>query len=174
MKKLILSLIICFSLIGSSFAQYSSQVEAYIGEIKLFAGNFPPTGWAFCNGQILNISSNTALFSILGTTYGGNGVSTFGLPDLRGRVPIHYGNSIPADGSPTIQLGEMYGFCNPKLNSSNLPFVQVPSSKFKTDSTGVSVVTLSPNVNINPYNQYQPSLGLNYIICLYGIYPSRQ
>jgi microcystin-dependent protein len=77
--------------------------EPYIGEIMLFAGNFPPKGWAFCNGQILSIAQNSALFSILGTTYGGNGTTTFALPDLRSRVPVGIGQS---PGLDNVELGE--------------------------------------------------------------------
>jgi len=77
--------------------------EPYIGEIMLFAGNFPPKGWAFCNGQILSIAQNSALFSILGTTYGGNGTTTFALPDLRSRVPVGIGQS---PGLDNVEVGE--------------------------------------------------------------------
>ena len=101
MKKLLLFGLLSFGIFASSFAQ-----DAYIGEIRMFAGNFAPNGWAFCNGQILAISQNTALFSLLGTTYGGNGVSTFALPDLRSRVPIHFGQG---PNLSYVSLGEMGG-----------------------------------------------------------------
>ncbi len=81
-------------------------IDPFIGEITMFAGNFAPAGWAFCNGQILSIASNPALFSILGTTYGGDGVSTFALPDLRGRVPMHHGTG---PGLTTRSLGQNVG-----------------------------------------------------------------
>jgi microcystin-dependent protein len=92
--------------------------EPFLGSIVLFAGNFPPRGWAFCNGQILSISQNTALFSILGTTYGGNGVTTFALPDLRGRAPIHFGQG---PGLTNYVLGENGGVEDVTLVETQLP-----------------------------------------------------
>ena len=94
------------------------MMEPFIGEIMLFAGNFAPRGWAFCNGQILNISQNSALFSIIGTTYGGNGVQTFALPNLQGRTPIHFGQG---HGLKPVDLGETLGFDTVTLNQANLP-----------------------------------------------------
>lgn len=94
--------------------------EPYIGQIVLFAGNFAPRGWAFCDGQILSIAQNTALFSILGTTYGGNGQTTFGLPDLRGRVPLHVGNGQGPGLSPYV-LGQQSGTENVTLNVQQMP-----------------------------------------------------
>ena len=93
-------------------------MEDYIGIIKLFAGNFAPRAWAFCDGQLLSINQNTALFSILGTTYGGDGRTTFGLPDLRGRVPMHAGSG---PGLSPRRLGEKGGAENTTLTASNLP-----------------------------------------------------
>ena len=92
--------------------------EPYIAGIVLFAGNFAPRGWAFCNGQILSIAQNTALFSLLGTTYGGNGQTTFALPDLRGRVPIQPGQG---PGLPLYDLGEAGGAPTTTLVANNLP-----------------------------------------------------
>src|SRR5262245_42833413 len=93
-------------------------MDSFIGSIILFAGNFAPRGWAFCQGQILSIAQNTALFSILGTTYGGNGQTTFALPDLRGRVPIGTGQG---PGLSNIDLGEQSGSENVTLLASNMP-----------------------------------------------------
>ena len=93
-------------------------MEGTIGEIRMFAGNFAPRSWAFCNSQILSIAQNTALFSILGTTYGGNGQTTFGLPDLRGRVPIGTGQG---PGLPNVSLGEMSGTPTTTLLATNMP-----------------------------------------------------
>src|SRR4051794_30340022 len=90
----------------------------FIGQISLFGGNFAPRGWAFCNGQLLAVSQNTALFSILGTTYGGNGQTTFALPDLRGRVPVHFGQG---PGLSPYQLGEVGGTETTTLNVNQLP-----------------------------------------------------
>lgn len=92
----------------------------FIAEIKMFAGNFAPRSYAFCNGQILSIAQNTALFSLVGTTYGGNGQTTFALPDLRGRCPIHSGNS-QGPGLPGVQLGEMAGTPSVTLLTTNMP-----------------------------------------------------
>ena len=132
MKKLILITVLFVSMSFSGNAQ-----DAMIGEVKLFAGNFAPRGWALCEGQLLSISSNSALFSILGTTYGGDGRTTFALPDLRGRTPIAPGTG---PGLPTSRLGDRRG------NTSV--------------SKGEDAKTL-------------PTLSLNYIIALQGVYPSR-
>jgi microcystin-dependent protein len=94
------------------------MAEPFLGEIKMFAGNFAPSGYAMCNGQILPITQNTALFSILGTTYGGNGTTTFALPDLRGRVPIHVGQG--AGTSPYV-LGEQTGVESVVLSTAQMP-----------------------------------------------------
>lgn len=176
----------------------------YIGAIVLFAGNFAPRGWALCQGQILAISTNTALFSILGTTYGGNGTSTFGLPDLRGRVPVGQGQG---PGLSPYFLGEQTGVEQVTLLSTQMPthnhLVNVgtaqattpgPTGMFLTPANanyqgdGVTVNTYGPtsaaNVTLNPLSisnaggnqphvNVQPSLCLNYIIALEGIFPSR-
>jgi microcystin-dependent protein len=141
MKKTILITLFVMFISLASFAQ-----EGFIGEVKLFAGNFAPRGWAFCDGQLLAISNNTALFSILGTTYGGDGRTTFGLPDLRGRVPVGPRNG---DGMTDVRLGQEFG-----------PFQN------KTSDGSAQSPALSKSVK-------QGSLGLNYIICLVGVYPSR-
>src|SRR3954468_23228168 len=92
--------------------------EPFLGEIRMFGGNFAPRGWAFCNGQILSIAQNTALFSLLGTTYGGNGQTTFGLPDLRGRVAVSAGQG---PGLSNYSLGELAGSESVTLTSANMP-----------------------------------------------------
>ncbi|MEY3897066.1 MAG: hypothetical protein RLZZ214_2587 [Verrucomicrobiota bacterium] len=91
-----------------------------MAEIKMFAGTFAPRGYVFCNGQLMSIAQNSALFSLLGTTYGGNGVQTFGIPDLRGRCPIHSGNS-QGPGLPVVQLGELAGTPNVTLLATQMP-----------------------------------------------------
>ena len=129
MKKLLLSVLLVIGLGLSSFAQYS-QVEAFIGEIRLFAGTYAPAGWAFCNGQQIPIQQNQALYAIIGTTYGGNPASYFNLPDLRGRVPVHSGVQQAPD-VPFVQLGQ-------KLGSAS--YTPIASHKFqKNDTTGVSI-----------------------------------
>mgnify|MGYP003341705670 FL=1 len=171
-KKLFIVALLFLSL--SSFA----QVEAYLGEIRLFAGNFPPQGWAFCDGTILSINSNAALFSILGTTYGGNGVSTFGLPDLRGRVAVHAGYSAGV-GLQQIDLGEKGGVETNKVTGT-LPYLSVTGVSFDTKTTGrdgapwaVQTVALEATAQPQVLDNLPPYLGLNYIICIEGIYPSR-
>ena len=174
-------------------------MEGYIAEIRLFAGNYAPKSWAFCAGQILAIAQNTALFSILGTTYGGNGVTTFGLPDLRGRVPIGPGQG---PGLPNVYQGEVAGYNTATLTTDNLPSHNHPASvnddtnsmantgagnylNSKTES-GESIAASGPsspavlnagtvgNTGSNlPLSIMQPYTGLYYIICLYGIFPSR-
>ncbi len=170
-------------------------MEGYIAAIWLFAGNFAPRGWAFCNGQILSIAQNTALFSLLGTTYGGNGQTTFALPDLRGRSAIGPGQG---PGLSPISLGEAAGVENRTLLVTNLPQHNhtmtgstlpgdtsiptnaVPANSGALDKEYSSV--LSSNVPMaatglaggsQPFAIRDPYLAINYIICMEGIYPSR-
>ena len=174
-------------------------MEGYIAEIRLFAGNYAPRAWAFCAGQILSIAQNTALFSILGTTYGGNGVTTFGLPDLRGRVPVGPGQG---PGLPDVSQGEIAGVHDVTLTTSNIP-AHSHSVSVNDDTTGmantgagnylntktesgesVAATGLSLPAVLNPatigntggnqpFSIMQPYTGLNYIICIQGIFPSR-
>lgn len=164
-------------------------MEGYIGQVILFAGTFAPRSWAFCFGQILSIAQNTALFSILGTTYGGNGQTTFALPDLRGRVPVGQGQ---APGLAGVSLGQMAGANVETLDMSQMPphthSVGATNSDQTTNRPGGAVpakggaygvpatTTLAPSGVAGggqPHNNMQPYLGLNYIICLEGIFPSR-
>ena len=176
--------------------------EPFIGAVVMFAGNFAPRGWAFCQGQILSIAQNTALFSILGTTYGGNGQTTFALPDLRGRCPIGPGQG---PGLPAVSLGEVSGTPSQTLLVTQLPAHNhliranannandslpanaypaaaiVPSDSNKsvsayhsaTDGTLMNAGAVSPTGGSQPFSIMQPYLGLNYIIALEGIFPSR-
>ena len=173
------------------------MTEAYIGSIVLFAGNFAPRGWAFCQGQLLSISTNTALFSILGTTYGGNGQTTFALPDLRGRVPIGPGQG---PGLTPVTLGQQAGSESVTLTVSQMPAHNhsvacdaaaadnaVPTNNYPGNPGSLSGATLygpTPTATMapamisaaggsQPFSVQQPYLGLNYIICLEGIFPSR-
>lgn len=172
------------------------MTEPYIGQIIIFAGNFTITGYAMCNGQLLSIAQNTALFSILGTTYGGDGVVTFALPDLRGRVPVHFGTG---PGLSPYALGQMSGTEEVTLLTSQLPphnhTLNVNSGLadsgnpanniLATESVGGALVysNASPNAVMNiaaigatgsglPVNNLQPYLALNFLIALYGIFPS--
>ena len=172
-----------------------AQDEPMIGEMKLFAGNFAPRGWAFCEGQTLPISENTALFSILGTTYGGDGRTTFRLPDLRGRGPMQHGNG---PGLPNYRLGQLGGASQNNLITNNLPShkhnvkVNVSNSDGEEPvSTGILAnhtgaflmngtsgkelgeVTQNNTGNNVSVNNVQPFLSINYIIALVGTYPSR-
>jgi microcystin-dependent protein len=173
------------------------MASPFIGEITLFAGNFAPRNWAFCNGQILPISQNTALFSILGTTYGGNGQTTFALPDLRGRVPIHQGQG---PGLSFYNLGQMGGSENVTLLTNQLPahnhainavanggdqanpignLPAVESTGTSKDYSSVAATgQMAPGMVANtgggqPVPVVQPYGCVSYIIALYGIFPSR-
>ena len=167
-------------------------MDPFIGQVMLFGGNFAPRGWAYCNGQLLDIASHTALFSILGTTYGGDGRTTFALPDLRGRVAISPGHG---PGLPSYTLGERVGNATTTLTAANLPPapVSIPASADDASSdepSGHACATTSENAYGNPsvgeamsngtiqggsspFSNQPPSLGLNYIIALVGTFPSR-
>jgi microcystin-dependent protein len=164
--------------------------EPFYGEIVLFAGNFAPRGWAFCNGQLLPISQNTALFSILGTTYGGNGQTTFALPDLRGRAPISAGQG---PGLDNYQLGQAAGEETVTLNvneipahahgqpatnadeGTNRPSNAVPArgGVYASASDGTQMAPTAAAGGNQPHDNRSPYLTVNYIIALEGIYPSR-
>jgi microcystin-dependent protein len=169
-------------------------MDPYIGEIRIFGGNFAPRGWALCNGQILNIVQHTALFSLLGTTYGGNGQTTFALPNLQGRAPMHPGQGPglsphvlgEASGSSTITLlmSEIPSHNHQANASSNdvdspLPGgnswgAGTPSTVYRPDAdTTMSSNALAIIGSSQPHNNMQPSLGLSFIIALQGIYPPR-
>jgi microcystin-dependent protein len=129
----------------------------FLGEIRLFAGNFNPRGWALTNGQILAISQNTALFSLLGTTYGGNGTSNFALPNFQSRMPVHQGQGI---GLSSYVMGEQGGA--ESISFSSLPIPSAPSP------------AISASVGFRPQVQtVSPFLTLTFIIALQGVFPSR-
>lgn len=163
--------------------------------LMIFAGNFPIRGWAFCSGQLLSIAQNTALFSILGTTYGGNGQTTFALPDLRGRAPIGTGQG---PGLSNISLGEQAGTENITLliqnvpqhthtmtgsslaGNTSLPTGAVPANSGALDKEYSSVLTsnvaMAPtgiSGGSQPFANRNPYLGMTYLIALEGIFPSR-
>ena len=169
--------------------------EPFIAEIRIAGFNFAPRGWAFCNGQILPINQNTALFSLLGTTYGGNGQTTFALPNLQGRAPMHPGQG---PGLTPRVLGEMSGTNTVTLISTEIPnhthqavatnnepsatspanaaWASLESgSIYRRDApdTAMSQSALAPAGGGQPHNNMQPYLGLNFIIALQGIFPSR-
>lgn len=138
-------------------AEKAVSNEPYLGEIAMFAGNFAPRGWAFCDGQILPIAQNQSLFSLLGTTYGGDGRTTLALPDLRGRVAIHAGRG---PGLANHELGQRFGVERSSIRTTKVSV---------TSGGGVQVVSDIPDM----MNNMQPSLGVNYIIALQGTFPSR-
>lgn len=157
MKSKLFFLVALFTLLGT---QQSQAQEGMVGEVRMFAGNFAPRGWAFCEGQLLPISSNSALFSILGTTYGGDGRTTFALPDLRGRAAIGTGQGPGLNNYPHGQKGGS--------ETTSLKFQSQPLPATRTESTS-SVQTPYQT----PINNMQPFLSIRYIICMQGIYPSR-
>lgn len=166
----------------------------FLGEVRMFAGNFAPRGWLLCHGQLLSIAENTALFSLLGTTYGGDGRTTFALPDLRGRAPISKGTG-PA--LPNYNLGQRGGSATNVLNATQLPShnhvmaIQVStddaeesdatsfkakSQSFNEEATAnqfLSGVSVAPTGGNQAIDNMAPYLSLNYIIASTGTYPSR-
>jgi microcystin-dependent protein len=174
-------------------------MEPFLGQIMMFAGNFAPVGWALCNGQLMSIAQNTALFSLLGTTYGGDGVTTFALPNLQGRVPLHWGTG---PGLSSYDLGEVTGSENVTLlitqipahthvaTASNAAAAQadpagnvwaVPVDSTGTPGTGFNPppanAALSPTAiglagGSQPHTNIQPILAVTFIIATEGIYPS--
>jgi microcystin-dependent protein len=163
--------------------------EPFLSEIRIFSFNFPPRGWALCNGQLLPINQNQALFALLGTTYGGNGQTTFALPNLRGKVPIHMGNG--------HTLGEAAGSTSVTVNIQQLPtHLHLLQGTSATGNSNVNVNSLfgvsqtpiyTPPQNLTPlnpqsvtnvggsqpHNNMMPYLVLNFCIALQGIFPSQ-
>jgi microcystin-dependent protein len=169
--------------------------EPFVGEIRMFGGNFAPQGWALCDGQLLPVSQNDALFSLLGTIYGGDGRTTFGLPDLRGRIPIHAGqgpglgpyplgakggaeavtvtanqlplHSHPVQASPALAtLGNPGGAVLAETRSDDLYLDDVPAVDMAPTSVGAAGGS-------QPHTNLQPFLCVTFVIALFGIYPSR-
>ncbi|MFL9842736.1 tail fiber protein [Sphingomonas sp. ST-64] len=172
-------------------------MEPFLGQIMMFGGNFAPRGWAFCNGQVMSINSNQALFAILGTTYGGDGRNTFNLPDLRGRAPVHAGTG---NGLPTVNPGQMGGAPEHTLTIAEMPTHNhslhgelAPADKPTPQG---NMLGLTPNSPIytapapaqdrtfadssignqggnQAFDLHSPYLGVNFIIAVEGIFPSR-
>lgn len=161
--------------------------ESYLGEIRMFGGDFAPQGWALCNGQILSISENEALFALLGTTYGGDGQSTFALPDLQGRLPIHVSNNHPLGqkaGTETVTLtaNELpnhthLAAASTQTGSSSTPENMVwANTELKHFAASGSTVSMNPQIisstgNQIPHNNIMPSATISFIISLYGVFP---
>ena len=179
-------------------------MEGVIGYVTCFAGNFAPKNWAFCQGQIINIASNTALFSILGTVYGGNGTTTFGLPDLQGRAVVGVGQG---PGLSQYSLGQVGGSTTVTINQTQMPahvhqvVAQITpkasdtgssatpaNSVYATASNGSpsfasapttsmqgfnAALTMSSSGGNQPFSIQHPVMGMNYIVCLRGVFPAR-
>lgn len=165
------------------------MAQPYVGEIRMFAGNFPPVGWMFCDGQLLPISENETLFQLIGTTYGGDGESTFALPNLQSRVPMHQGNGFilaETGGAEevTLTVSQIPSHTHPFLATTNPgattnanPNLTADSPNIKLyieDVTGVnmSAQALTPTGGSQPHTNLQPFLCINFIISLFGIFPS--
>jgi len=174
------------------------MASPYLGEIRLFAGLFEPSDWAFCDGRLLQINQYQALFSLLGTQYGGDGTTTFGIPDLRGRLPIGMGTA--TSGTSAYALGQIGGATTVTLTADQIPAHNHPLVAYTSPATAptpVGNVLADPDDQFNFYTNYStanstrvmasnaitptgggqshtnmmPSLPLNYMICLMGIYP---
>ncbi|MEP6491703.1 MAG: tail fiber protein [bacterium] len=170
-------------------------MSAYVGEIRMFAGNFAPAGWMFCDGSTLPISENETLFQLIGTTYGGDGESTFNLPNLASRVPVHMG---VGPGGATYQVGEMAGteqetltvqqipaHTHPLMASTSGGTVQTPQGNVLASTSGgiqlyyegqtngnMNASAIGPAGGSQPHDNVQPFLCINFIISLFGIFPS--
>jgi len=165
------------------------MAQPYVGEIRIFAGNFAPAGWAFCDGSLQPISENETLFQLIGTTYGGDGQSTFALPDLRGRLPIHQGNGyvLAETGgaeSVTLTVQQIPSHTHPML-ASTLTGTQngatgnvlASGSSISLYRIGTPTAPLAPQTigltgGSQPHDNMQPYVCVNYIISLFGIFPS--
>src|SRR5437764_897564 len=131
------------------------MAEPFLSEIRMISFNFPPRGWAFCNGQLLPINQNQALFSLLGTTYGGNGQTNFALPNLQGRVPVHVGDGINlgqvgGETSHTLILSELPSHTHVPVGSSSAPSVGAPTGNLWAAKAGASWYGATPNTTMNP------------------------
>jgi len=165
------------------------MAQPYVGEVRMFAGNFAPAGWQLCEGQLLSISENETLFQLIGTTYGGDGQSTFGLPDLRGRLPVHQGGGFvlaETGGAEEITLttNQIPAHTHPFLASTNVSQDTSPLNK-TVGQSGAALLYIQDTTDSNmspqavtsvggsqPHTNFQPYLCINFIISLFGIFPS--
>jgi microcystin-dependent protein len=165
------------------------MAQPYVGELRMFAGNFAPAGWMFCNGQLLPISENETLFQLIGTTYGGDGQSTFALPNIQSRVPIHQGNGfiLAEQGGAeeiTLTTQQMPSHSHPFLASAVTGTVTSAASALPANSQNITpyinqapgnpfnAQEISPVGGSQPHTNLQPFLCINFIISLFGIFPS--
>src|SRR5436309_2371790 len=164
------------------------MAQPYVGEIRMFAGNFAPAGWMFCEGQLLPISEYETLFNLIGTTYGGDGQSTFALPDLRGRIPLHFGNGFilaETGGVETVTLttSQIAAHSHAFLGTSgsatqpnpanNLPAQSLTASFYNSGAanTAMAAGAVGTSGGSQPHNNFQPYLCINFIISLFGVFP---
>ena len=165
------------------------MAQPYVGEIRMFAGNFAPAGWMFCEGQLLPISENETLFQLIGTTYGGDGQSTFALPDLRGRIPIHQGNGfilaetggaeeitltvqqIATHSHPLLASADQNNTPNPGTHVLGAPLTATPYFAGPV-TTPLLAQSITPTGGSQPHTNFQPYLCVDFIISLFGIFPS--
>ena len=161
--------------------------DPYIGEIRMFAGNFAPNGWLFCQGQVLSIADYDTLFNLIGTTYGGDGEVTFALPNLASRVPVHQGPGYvlgATGGAETVNLApnQLPVHTHPALGSSSAGTSPSPSGAVWDTGTTAEYSSAAPNLSMNPaalapagsgqpHDNMAPFLAINFIISLFGIYP---
>jgi microcystin-dependent protein len=160
----------------------------FLGEIKIMSFNFPPKGWAFCNGQLMAINQNQALFSLLGTYYGGDGRTTFALPNLQGRVPLHMGNGFVigetgGETAHTLNINEIPAHTHLAVGSSNPPSVSSPAGNLwsaqstaaysPTVTTSLNPASIGPTGGNQAHDNMSPYLVLNFCVALQGIFPSR-
>lgn len=165
------------------------MAQPYVGEIRMFGGNFAPAGWMFCEGQLLPISENETLFTLIGTTYGGDGQSTFALPDLRGRLPIHQGNGfvlaqMGGVEQVTLTVQQIPAHAHPLAASTGPGSVNAPAGNVTGESAAVKIyVAEQPTASLSPlamtatggsqpHGNFQPYLCISFIISLFGIFPS--
>jgi microcystin-dependent protein len=167
------------------------MAQPYVGEIRMFAGNFAPAGWMFCEGQLLPISEYETLFNLIGTTYGGDGESTFALPDLRGRIPLHQGNGLTlaeTGGAEevTLTVSQIAAHSHAFLASNDTASAGAPTGSLPgTTNVGKKVYaasgspvgamapqSINPTGGSQPHSNFQPYLCVDFIISLFGIFPS--
>ena len=165
------------------------MAQPYVGEVRIFAGNFAPAGWMFCEGQLLPISEFETLFNLIGTTYGGDGNSTFALPDLRGRLPLHFGNGFTlaeTGGVETVTLtvSQIPSHSHAVLATSDQFTGSIPNGAFLAAGPTIYVPNTSPNQTMasqtispvggsQPHDNFQPYLCVDFIISMFGIFPSQ-
>lgn len=166
------------------------MAQPYVGEVRMFAGNFAPAGWMFCDGQLLPIAENETLFNLIGTTYGGDGQTTFALPDLRGRLPVHQGNGFvlaQSGGAETVTLAvaNLPAHSHSLLASTSIADATSPTNKVLAQPNAVNLyfagspavamapTSITPAGGSQPHENFMPYLCIHFIISLFGIFPSQ-